>query len=172
MKRQYMSGLVLSLVFLAPSIFADYRDEKITLLNSSMYTLNVEIAFKCQPSNKDRLCKQNISLAAGKDAIISFPTYSGTSAGGNRSSGNHWLDLIKATVPAQKELIWEGGKVGGKVVGEKITRAEASVVYNTPDGQGRTFAESLFFVINANRIQHLINNIEHVKDLKIYRFIQ
>lgn len=150
MKRQYMSCLLLSLIFLAPSLCSESGgdDDILTLYNNTIYPVTAEVIF----GTADKLGGSSHSLAPGTAIRIKFM--------------QRWQRYsIKATVPARGESVISAGKV----VDQKITRQEKSVVFSSSTSSSSSAA----FVINANRQhRHFINGIEQVQNLAIYRFIQ
>ena len=148
-KRQYMSCLFLSLVLTVPSLFGE---EIVTLYNNTIYPVVAEVVFGVGGKGSD-----SHSLAPGTATRIKFPT--------RFREVLLPLNSIKATVPAQQEPIWEGGKI----IGKKIMRQEKSVVLNTSP---KHLTSNTSFVINANRNVSFINGIQQIDNLAIYRFIQ
>ena len=158
MKISYMNCLFLSLVLTVPSLFGE---EILTLYNNTIYQVAAEINFRENPV-------QHHLLSPREEKRIKFPTFS--YGPGVADSGTHEYSLvsIRATVPAQQEAIWEGGKV----VGTKTIRQAQSVLRELDHKIGRSNASSVSFVINANRNFSFINGIQQIDNLAIYRFIQ
>ena len=148
-------ALFLSLVLTVPSLFGE---EILTLYNNTIYQVAAEINFRENPV-------QHHLLSPREEKRIKFPTFS--YGPGVADSGTHEYSLvsIRATVPAQQEPIWEGGKI----IGKKIMRQEKSVVLNISP---KHLTSNTSFVINANRNVSFINGIQQIDNLAIYRFIQ
>lgn len=165
MNLRYLSCLFLSSVILVPSLFGK---DLVGLYNGTLYPVTAEVTF-CQANSINKcVAKQDHTLQPGQFIAMTVPTYSDGRVSGARS----YPSIVKATVLADQEPVWEGGKVGTKIVGMKVKRPAQSVERNMAElNIGSSGMKSIsLIVIHANRTRHLINNIEHIKDLEIYSY--